>query len=50
LVAATVPATKMPSKPGFWDLLVQGVVDQHAATSAPTGLAALEQELKKGRA
>jgi AcrR family transcriptional regulator len=49
-VAATVPATKMPSKPGFWDLLVQGVVDHHAATSAPTGLAALEQELKKGRA
>jgi AcrR family transcriptional regulator len=49
-VATTVLAAKMPPKPGWWDLVVQGAADHFTAKSAPTGLAALQRELKQGPA
>jgi AcrR family transcriptional regulator len=48
-VAETVAAAKTPPKPTLGGLFVKEAITYFAAKPAPTGIAALQQELKKGK-
>jgi AcrR family transcriptional regulator len=46
-LAATVLAAKKAAQPTAWDFVLKGAADYLTPTAAPTGIAALEERLKK---
>lgn len=46
-VAATAPAAKKAAQPTVWGYLLQGAAEHFKSPAAPTGIAALQEQLKK---